>query len=196
MNIVKGMDRAALVIVIIAMVIVLSIANALYGQVHISLEKYFIKEGKFYVLLSEPQRIVTPFESSIGKVTTYSYQTYIPAFDIFYGAQYTDWREHHKNLSWKVTTNDMLRDSINGLKYTWKARLKTNINLTYQKNISYKLYPGKEVAFNFYSNELKYLIKVKVYIIDQQEYLLLNIFPEKFIGLTKYKTFLNSFELK
>ena len=140
MNILKGIDRAALVIAIIAMVIAFSIANTLYSQVYISLEKYFIKEGKFYVLLSEPQRIVTPLENSIGKVTTYSYQTYIPAFDIFYGAQYTEWREHHKKLSWKVTTNDMLRDSINGLRYTWKARLKTNINLTYQKDISYKSY--------------------------------------------------------
>lgn len=184
------------VVFIASIIIILSVTEKLYCLVHISLEKFFIKEGNFYVHLSEPQRVVTPFENSIGKVKTYSYQTYIQAFDIFYGVQYTDWRKYNKNLSWEVTPEEKLKDSIDGLRYMWKSRLKTNINLISQKTISYKSFPGKEVELEFFSNKEKYSIKLRLYIIDEQEYLLFSIFPDKFIEMTKYKSFLSSFELK
>ena len=178
------------------LIISIFITQTAFGLVKIGLDRYFIPEGNFSVLLFEPKKVVTPTENRIGRVTAYSYQSYFPAFDVFYSAQYTDWSEYKKKLRFSTNTDEMFKTSIDGLMYTWQYRLNTKVSIGYKKEINYKAYPGKEIEYFFDSTGERYKAMVRIYIIENQEYMLICIFPEKYVGITQYQRFLNSFEVK
>lgn len=167
----------------------------------IGLDRTFIKEGGFYVLLFNPQRIVTPIENEYARIVDYSYMSYFQSFDIAYTASYSDWRvakgrEIEKDGYTLNTVDDDLKSMVEGMLYSLKQRVGNSVKNNWVKDISYKKFPGKEVEFEFYSANEKYLVKFRCYIVNHQTYTLTNVFPQKYIGLTQFQNFLNSFEIK
>jgi hypothetical protein len=167
----------------------------------ISLNKYFIPEGNFSVLLFEPQRVVTPLENDLVKITEYSYQSYFQAFDILYTANYVDWTEMKASQKRKygITfqgVQEDLNDSVEGLKYIIEKRSGIKITKTHEEDILYKQFPGKSAEFVFQNGNTKYYIKYRVYIINDKEYSLQCIFPSQFKRYSQYENFFNSFDLK
>lgn len=167
----------------------------------IALEKTYIKEGNFSVLLYHPEKIVTPIENTLYKVTDYSYMSYFKSFDIAYTVSYSDWRQAKNAILKKhgvafTTTAEDLKTTVDGMLHTFKVRLGTSVKINWIKDISYKTYPGKEVEYEFISGNDKYSVKFRSYIINDQTYVLYNVFPIKYIELTQYKAFLDSFKLE
>lgn len=165
------------------------------------LERFFITEGNFFVLLSNPQRIVTPVENDISVVTDFSYFTYLSEFDIAYTVSYSNWQKYKENERKKYGRNifsveEDLNTTIDGIFYNMKHKIGKTIKTNWGKDIRYKNFPGKDVEFEFYSNDLKYIVKSRAYIIDDQSYTLTIVFPAKNIDMTQYENFLNSFELR
>lgn len=167
----------------------------------IALNKTFITEGNFYVLLYNPQRLVTPIENKYSKVTDYSYMSYFQSFDIAYTASYSDWkavkqREREKYGFTLSTVEQDLKTTVDGMFYSLKQRIGNTVKINWIKDIKYRSYPGKEAEFEFYSTNEIYFVKCRFYIINDQTYSLTNVFPKKYIGISGFQNFLDSFELK
>lgn len=167
----------------------------------IALNKTFIKEGNFYVLLFEPQKIVTPIENKHSRITDVSYLSYFQAFDIAYTASYSDWKaaktREKRKYGFALSTIDQdLNTTVDGMLYSIKQRVGDSAKINWVKDIKYKKFPGKEAEFEFYYANDMYLVKCRFYIIDHKTYTLSNVFPKKHIEITQFQNFLDSFELK
>ena len=186
---------------LLCLVFTLILAIEGHSVSRIGLDKTFIKEGRFYVLLFNPQRIVTPIENKYSRVIDYSYMSYFQSFDIAYTASYSDWRVAKRREKEKYgftlsTVEKDLKSTVDGMFYSLKQRVGNSVKINWVKDIKYNNFPGKEVEFEFYSAHEKYLVKCRFYIVNHQTYSLTNVFPQKYIGLTQFQKFLNSFEIK
>jgi len=195
------MSKLLFSLVLIAATLLMVNASSV-SATEIALEQTKIPEGNFSILLYKPVRSELPLrdESAGFIITTYSYQSYFPSFDVSYSAGFTDWttsKEFEKN-KYGFTLSDISEDldtSTQGVKYLTEKRLQVNVNLKEKTEIKYENHLGREAKYEFKYSGLQYIIRWRAYMIGYKEYWHQVVYPQQYERYAQPQKFLDSFKI-
>jgi hypothetical protein len=167
------------------------------------LEQTHIKEGSFSILMHKPQRTERSLrdESRGITITTYSYQSYIPSFDISYTAGFTDWTvsKNYEIKEYGYPLSSVAGDldtSVHGVKIMTEKGLRVPVHLLASQEITYKTHPGRDAKFEFVASGLRYIIRYRTYMIGHKEYWHQVVYPFRYQRYASPQAFLDSFKVE
>lgn len=190
------------IIILIVFAVLLVVNVRFVSATEIALEPTKIPEGNFSILLYKPVRSELPLrdESAGFTITTFSYQSYFPAFDVSYSAGFTDWTPSKefeiKKYGFPLSPiSEDLDTSIQGVKVMTEKRLQMNVNLLESREKKYENHLGRDAKFEFFSSGLRYIIRYRTYMIGYKEYWHQVVYPQQYERYVRPQTFLDSFKI-
>jgi hypothetical protein len=170
-------------------VIILVIFIAFPGIVYGEWKTYFLPEGNISILLPEqPTKKVTHFKKAKGIVVpNYTYQSCQNNCEIAYTVTYGDWGKN----------SNIAKNPEAAMDHSKNIMLK-NVNgtLTFEKNIKYRGYPGREQKINIDTHQGLYIGLQRIYIVNGKMYVINVSTPAKYQFMPEHYKFLDSFTIK
>lgn len=187
---------------ILATILMLGLNYKDVSATEIALEQTRIPEGNFSILLYNPSRSETPLrnEKAGYTITTYSYQSYFKGFDVSYSASYSDWTfaKQYEIGKYGIEFSDINEDleyTVSTAKYFIEKQLKASVTIVRNNTIKYLNYPGREAVFEFYSDKMKYVMRLRTFRVGYKEYSQQVVYPQQFERYVQPQKFLDSFKV-
>ena len=162
----------------------------------IVLEKTYIPEGRFYILMSKPKRIVKTVDYLGDQNQVYSYFSIFPNLGISYITTYENIGHLVEKYPSILNDKNILENAIAGIEYVLKSKYGDGFIRDYMKPLKYRNKIVWELRYSFIVNSTMYNAIYNIHLIHNEPYLLGCYFPVKYQKISQYRLFLDSFELK